>query len=204
MLNNKIFKLLALGSALYVSSCGSNNGGAAKSDFAAADSLTGNTADGYAKASVNDAIGAEIGAYLRNYFQKDLKIMDTADRKFSFHAVDLNADQKPEYIVFLQGRYFCGSGGCTFLVMNSNVQLINYTTVMDPPVYVSAKAAHGWRNLLIKANNTAGAETYRVLSFDPKTRRYPSNASMVPEVKEAPAAGDLELWGGTKVKIYRF
>ncbi len=205
MLNKKIFKLLALGLALYVSSCGSNNGGAAKSDSAAADSLKGTTADGYAKASVNDAIGAEISAYLRNYLQKDLKTMDSTDRKFSFYAVDLNGDQNPEYVVFLKGRYFCGTGGCTFLVMNSDQQLINYTTVMDPPVYVSAKATHGWRSLIIKANATPGSESYRVLTFDSKTRRYPTNASMVPETKEGPVTGDLEMWGeSSKVKDYTF
>src|ERR1700726_1621183 len=52
---------------------------------------------------------------------------------------DLNGDGRPEAIVFLTGRRWCGSGGCTALVLrerDADWSIVTKITVVHPPIRV--------------------------------------------------------------------
>lgn len=119
----------------------------------------------------------------------DKRAMTDADKKFSVETADLNGDGKPEKLVYLQSPYFCGSGGCTFLLLSPENELVTKFTVTDAPFYVLKEKQNGWSNLAV---NSGGK--IRVLKFDGK--KYPSNPSVAgaADFKEIPA-GAVELFG---------
>ena len=57
-------------------------------------------------------------------------------RRFIFDSVDLNGDKINKFLVGLMGPDFCGTGGCTMLVLNSEMQIISKMTLVEYPVYV--------------------------------------------------------------------
>ena len=75
--------------------------------------------------------------------------------------------------------YFCGTGGCTFLLLDRYAEIITKFTVMDAPIYVSKAKTNGWRNLMIKSEGK-----FKKLVFDGKS--YPSNPSVVADSKIQP------------------
>jgi hypothetical protein len=95
------------------------------------------------------------------------------------YKIDLNGDGKDEYFVRLMGSYFCGSGGCTFLLLDRYSEIITKFTVMRPPIYVSVEKENGWRKLMVESEGK-----YKELVFDGKS--YPSNPSVVAGSEKAP------------------
>lgn len=203
----KIKSLLGLAlisTAIYMVGCSGSGNKPTEGDTTStvsADSVSQKTTDGFDVATTDSVAASKISAYLLRYLDKNLKFMDSTDRKYTFYKIDLNSDENPEYIVSMQGSSFCGSGGCTFMIFSSDVQLINNITVMRAPVYRSANVTNGWNDLIIEGSS---AGTYRHMTFDSKTRTYPKNASMVQENKTAPAATDIKMWDLEKSKAKTF
>jgi hypothetical protein len=121
--------------------------------------------------------------FLKNYFKEDLtnNWIDSNSRKFIYELYDLNGDGQKEIFIGLTGPYFCGSGGCTCLLLNSNYQLINRFTVTDFPIILSNERSNDWLNLIIKSGST-----FHLMRFNGK--KYPSNPSMQRAITTAPGA----------------
>lgn len=119
--------------------------------------------------------GAIVKTTLLNIYREDVakNIIDTASRKFIFSEQDLNGDGKNEIFVGTTGPYFCGSGGCTILLLDSDGKLINRFTVIGYPVFVTSEKTNGWNNLVVSSDNKK-----RLLRFDGK--KYPANPSRQP------------------------
>lgn len=115
-----------------------------------------------------------VRARLRELFMEDLQkgFIDSFSRYFAIDTIDLNGDQQEEIFVGLRGSYFCGSGGCTILLLDPAGKLITKFTVSQPPVSVSSTLTKGWRDLLLYSRGS-----YRLLKFNGKT--YPFNPSVV-------------------------
>lgn len=109
--------------------------------------------------------------------------VDSASRKFRIFEYDLNDDGNKEIFVALSGPYFCGSGGCTSLLLNSDGSVITTFTVMDFPVIIAVSATHNWRDLYISSHGSL-----HIIRFNGK--QYPSNPSVEPLLK-TPPAGNL-------------
>lgn len=90
-------------------------------------------------------------AFLKKHYQKDLAqdLIFEQSRKFRAESADLNKDGKPEIFIALTGPYFCGSGGCSFLLLDASGKLMTTFTVSDYPVFVTESYTLGWRNLVI-------------------------------------------------------
>jgi len=173
------------------------------SEGKAEDSAKTDTAEsGYSSDTTDNATAEKLKLYLRDYLKSDLPSLETSDRQFSFYTVDLNNDKKNEYFISLSGRAFCGSGGCTFLLLSSDMKLINRFTVMRPPVFRSAVITSGWNDLILKSGN----EKFRQLKWDAKAGKYPSNPSMVEETDMAPSGHDFIMWDDnfSKAKTFTF
>jgi hypothetical protein len=123
-----------------------------------------------------DPVRSGIESYLKTYLQADLKTMSEDNRKYAYDTFDLNNDGKKEVFVALISPYFCGSGGCTLLILNPDFTLHSRMTVVnDFPIHASSKSTKGWRDLIIKSRGT------HLLKYNGK--KYPSNPSTQPKVK---------------------
>lgn len=109
---------------------------------------------------------------LTDIFKEDLEkgFLDSLSRQYKYSQVDLNEDGNLEILVGLTGPYFCGSGGCTVLLLSHYGDVITRFSVVDYPAYVDSETTNGWRNLILYS----GGEN-RVAQFDGQT--YPSNPS---------------------------
>ena len=121
---------------------------------------------------------------VQDLFKDDLdkNIVDEYSRKFIFFEYDLNEDGNKEIMVGFTGPYFCGSGGCSQIILDKRGNVISRFTVSDYPVVIDNTKSNGWKDLFILSGGK-----YWVIKFDGKT--YPSNPSMQPELKLLPGDG---------------
>lgn len=120
-----------------------------------------------------DTTAASIKNYLAAILEKDLPAMDTADRKFSYTAIDLNGDGQNETFIGLHSPYFCGNAGCTVLLLAHDGRLITRFTIVRTPMVVLPEAAGGWRNLVA---DTKGGK--HLMKWN--GTKYPGNPSVQP------------------------
>lgn len=118
---------------------------------------------------------------LQSKFKADLEknSIDSISRKFIFFEYDLNNDSKKEIFVGLTGSYFCGSGGCTFYILDNQGNELSSFTVSDYPIVIDTKATNGWNDLLIQSNGK-----FHIVKYNGK--KYPSNPSVQPVLKTIP------------------
>lgn len=121
------------------------------------------------------AIVSRVRTYLQQSLEKDLKsgFVDSLSRRFTMSQIDLNEDGKSEIFVGLTGPYFCGSGGCSWILLDANGLLINRFTVSAYPVWIAKEKSEGWRNLIIYSEGKK-----HLMKF--AKGRYPGNPSTQP------------------------
>lgn len=98
----------------------------------------------------------------------DLGLIDSLSRTYKYNQVDLNGDGNLEILVGLNGPFFCGSGGCTVLLLTNHGDVITRFSVVKYPAYLDNESSNGWKNLILYSG---GAN--RVVQFDGTA--YPSN-----------------------------
>lgn len=96
--------------------------------------------------------------------------------------IDLKGDGTREAIVYLMGDDWCGSGGCTTLILapqGSSYKVVTKITVTRPPIRVLTTKSNGWHDIAVRVQGGGIARAYEAkLSFDGKT--YPRNPSTPP------------------------
>jgi hypothetical protein len=104
-------------------------------------------------------------------------------RKFVYDKVDLNDDGKDEVLVGLVGSEFCGSGGCSMLVLGPDMKTLTSMTVVGFPVSIgppgSKEVTKGYCDLYVYSKGKG----YVRLAWNGKT--YPTNPSLAPVVNES-------------------
>ena len=112
-------------------------------------------------------------------------------RHFIYNAVDLNDDGKDEYLVELIGGDWCGSGGCTVLILDKNFKLNNRMTVVNDPIYLGApsskEATKGYSNIYIQNKDGSVAK----MAWNGK--KYPTNPTVAPKVDKKIIAGKVKF-----------
>ena len=102
--------------------------------------------------------------------------------KYSDAYVDLGGDGKQKAIVYLSGRWWCGSGGCTTLVLaqhDSSWIVITKMTITRPPIRLLDTVSNGWRNIAVWVQGGGIQPGYEAeLRYDGKS--YPTNPSVPP------------------------
>ncbi|MDQ7990548.1 MAG: hypothetical protein REI09_13010 [Candidatus Dactylopiibacterium sp.] len=98
------------------------------------------------------------------------------------HALsDLNGDGVDDAVVLLLGSDWCGSGGCTLLVLEGGgkggreaYRFVSRVTVAEEPVRASRERRHGWRTLIVHSRGRGDV----TLAFNGKS--YAGNPSVAP------------------------
>jgi hypothetical protein len=97
---------------------------------------------------------------------------------------DLDGDGRPEAIVYLMSRGYCGTGGCSVFIYRATGRSwwrIARMTVSHLPIRVLNTRTHGWRDLAVSQRELRGEHFVRYearLRFNGRT--YPLNPSVPP------------------------
>lgn len=147
----------------------------------------------------------ELVAKIKNYIinnyltEADLRAIAEDDRKFQLYQIDLNDDGKKEIFVDFKTSYFCGTGGCSLLLLNNQIEPITKFTVTRTPLYVERNLDNGWKAIWIQSDGK-----WRKLTF--KDGSYPSNPSIVEVSSDSPPKDAEVLFedNNDELKTYSF
>jgi len=155
----------------------------------------------YAALIAEDELVVNIRNFLINdYLKNDLEYLPESDRKFQFYKIDLNDDGSSETFVRFMTSYFCGSGGCTFLLLDNNEEIITRFSVTRAPIFIEKTKRNGWAVLLVK-----DAGIFKELVYENGT--YPSNPSLLPKAPYDKSSGHAEVLfdeSNSNIKTYEF
>lgn len=141
----------------------------------------------YAQGTTDEAIASKIKHYLTtDYLKNDIKFMSKEDRKFQFQTVDLNNDGQQEIFINFITPYFCGSGGCTLLLLDNDWKTITRFTVTSTPIMIEPNKEQKWAVLLVKDNGV-----WKDLLY--KNGKYPSNPSLLSKSKVDAPSGHAQV-----------
>ena len=133
---------------------------------------------GHASPQQEDALKGFLRVYVG-----DSKANQTTRYSAAFQ--DLSGDGVPEAIVYLTSGGWCGSGGCTLLILEqrgSAYKVVTKATVTRLPIRALTTKSNGWLDLGVRVQGGGIFVPYEaVLSFDGKT--YPANPSTPPARK---------------------
>lgn len=123
----------------------------------------------------------ELKEFLQD-FAREFANDRSKDTRYSFAVVDLSARNSAEVIVYLDGRAWCGSGGCELLVLSpkgSSFKVLSKITMSRPPIRVLETRTKGWRDLSVWVQGGGIQPGYQAkLPFDGS--RYAENPSVPP------------------------
>lgn len=151
--------------------------------------------------SQNEEVANKVKSYIIDTYltEGDLRAISEDQKKFQLVQIDLNNDGKNEVFVNFTSSYFCGTGGCTLLLLNDQVKPVTEFTVTRTPLYVEKTMKNGWRIILTKSG-----EKWRQLVY--KNGSYPTNPSLVEMTVESPGENAEILFdeGNDNLKTYTF
>lgn len=154
----------------------------------------------FSKQSVDDELANKLKKYITSDFleEGDLKAIKEEQRKFQFYKIDLNNDGKEEVFVNFISSYFCGTGGCTVLLLDSNLELINRFSPTQT-LYIEETVQNDWKVIFTKAEGK-----WRKLIYE--NGFYPTNPTIVEEVEETPSEEATIMFNddNSNAKTYTF
>ena len=142
----------------------------------------------YVPQSTDEQTANNLKNFLKDYAGEDYSSLQDMDKQFQFYKVDLNEDGNEEIFVRLMGPYFCGSGGCTFLLLDKYGEIITKFTVTRAPIFIEKQKVNGWSLLLVKDSGV-----FKELIFE--NGSYPSNPSVLPKAPyDAPSGNAMIMF----------
>jgi hypothetical protein len=102
--------------------------------------------------------------------------------RYSAAFAHLNDTQNLYAIVYVEGGFWCGSGGCPLVIFvrdGESWKEISETSITRPPICVLSQKSHGWDSIGVWVEGGGIIPGYMAgLPFDGE--KYPSNPSMPP------------------------
>lgn len=137
-----------------------------------------------------DGTAEKIAHYIADDYltPNDLKVIPMSDRKFRYQQMDLNGDGKMEVFVGFYTPYFCGTGGCTVLLLDDHLKPIMKFTVTTTPLYADQVKGNQWKTLYVQ-----DGKVWKELTYE--NGKYPANPTVLPASAKEPseqAQGILE------------
>lgn len=154
--------------------------------------LLGTQMVGACAAQGRDVDEGSVRTFLRSYF----KGPEDKTTRYSAAPVTLGA-KGDEIFVYVTGRFWCGSGGCTALLLqpaDGSFKVVVRFTLVRLPIVVLPSKTNGWHDIAMSVEG-GGIVPARmvILRFD--GHKYPNNPSMAPKLPSAMAGT------GTKVPL---
>jgi hypothetical protein len=117
-----------------------------------------------------------------------------ATTRYSLAMADLNSDGSQEALVYISGRYHCGSGGCDLLILTRDAngwREVSSLSITWPPIRLMETRTNGWRDIGVFVRGGGILPGYEaLLTFEGGS--YPTNPSMPPARPARPGApGDV-------------
>ena len=140
----------------------------------------------YTRQSTDEQTAANLRNFLKSYLADDYEYLTDNDKRFQFYEVDLNDDGNKEIFVRFMGPYFCGSGGCTFLLLDKYGEVITRFTVTRAPIFIEQEKRNGWSLLLVKDSGV-----FKELIYE--NGSYPDNPSVLPKAPYDAPSGHAEI-----------
>ena len=106
--------------------------------------------------------------------------IEGGETRYIASQLDLNGDNKPEYVVHVVGTAACGTGGCTTLVFTpegDGFRRVSTITVSSPPVRISPHSSNGWRDVIVHVSGGGAADGDVQLKY--AGQGYPENPTLV-------------------------
>jgi len=120
--------------------------------------------------------------FLQNYAAQGSDSKEIKDTRYVAAFVHLRDDHSQQVIVYLIGRTWCGSGGCTTLILvpkGSSYSVLTEMSITQQPIRVLDTKSNGWHDLGVWVQGGWIQPGYEArLSFSGK--EYPSNPSVPP------------------------
>ncbi len=122
--------------------------------------------------------------FLQQYLRKQ-GLDDNKTTRYSAAYVKLHGDAPQQVITYLQGNEWCGSGGCTMLVLardGSSYRVISRTAITRLPIRILKSSTKGWHDIGVWVQGGGIQPGYEAkLSFNGK--EYPTNPSVPPALE---------------------
>ncbi len=136
-----------------------------------------------------------IDVFLENYLGPPSSTENTGKR-YATALVDLRDDGKKEVIVYIMDNDWCGTGGCTTLILepaDSLYRIVTKMTVVQLPIRVLKSKTNGWHDLGVWVQRGGIQSGYESkLAFDGET--YPGNPTLVePPIAKKKAPGKVVI-----------
>lgn len=87
---------------------------------------------------------------------------------YMYQAFDLNGDGKDEYLCGLRGQFWCGSGGCSFVVVeqtDGGLKLLSRGGPTFSPHFISQEINNGYRSIILDPTQGQTAEGEDYLNY---------------------------------------
>jgi hypothetical protein len=152
----------------------------------------------YVSQSTDPQTADNLRNFLKSYTAADYEFLTENDKRFQFYRVDLNDDGNEEIFIRFMGPYFCGSGGCTFLLLDNYGEVITRFTVTRAPIFIEPTKVNGWSLLLVRDSGVFKELTY-------ENGSYPGNPSVLPKAPyDAPSGHATVMFDETFAKSKTF
>ena len=117
----------------------------------------------------NPAVEAAILRATPDYNREMIEAGGGQQARYLFARADLNDDGRDEVFVYLLGSFFCGTGGCTLLVLTEaedGYRVVNSFPTSRVPIVVGREKAHGWSNMVREVSGGGAATEFVLHEFD--------------------------------------
>jgi hypothetical protein len=111
---------------------------------------------------------------------------DATTPAFEYALVDLNDDGILDAVVLLTGHDWCGSGGCSMLILRGRAgsfTVVSRSTISNQPIKLSRGGQYGWHTLLVSVKGGGIEPGLVVMPFNGS--KYPLNPSAQPRATRA-------------------
>lgn len=151
------------------------------------------------------AISESLKPFLQGHLRQPGDDVDKTTR-YLYAFVDLDGRGKKEVVVYVTGQRWCGSGGCTTLVLapdDSSYRIVTRIPITRLPIRLLSSQSNGWRDLAVWVQGGGIQHGYEsLLPFDGKS--YPTNPTVAPARRlEGGAAGEVILPPGEGALLYQ-
>src|SRR5690606_18418480 len=147
----------------------------------------------YSALTTSKESAEKIKTYLHQKYLEDFDVLKQADRKFSIIQTDFNNDGKDDYFVHLYGSYFCNAEGCTYLLLDNDLNEIAVFKNLYSPIYRSDKTTNGWNDIILFSPEILKDELqYINITF--KNGKYTYSPAEAEKLNSIPSQNCIVMW----------